>query len=155
MFLVNLDRLIESQGMSKNEFSKKVGIAPSTISSWYNKGYENISLKTLIKLSNYFNISLDELIFGKSKLDNGEINDYYKEDLYAINEISKLLKNYKKRLKYRFSPDEDTQIYLVKCKMCNKTIMVHAYEPLTHIDECPKCKNKQQQELTDESSNLY
>ena len=101
------------------------------------------------------NISLDELIFGKSKLDNGEINDYYKEDLYAINEISKLLKNYKKRLKYRFSPDEDTQIYLVKCKMCNKTIMVHAYEPLTHIDECPKCKNKQQQELTDESSNLY
>ncbi|MBR0371567.1 MAG: helix-turn-helix transcriptional regulator, partial [Methanobrevibacter sp.] len=38
MFLVNLDRLIESQGMSKNEFSKKVGIAPSTISSWYNKG---------------------------------------------------------------------------------------------------------------------
>lgn len=155
MFLVNLDRLIESQGMSKNEFSKKVGIAPSTISSWYNKGYENISLKTLIKLSDYFDISLDELIFGKPKLENNKLNNCYKEDLYAINEISKLLKNYKKRLKYRFSPDEDTKIYLVKCKMCNKTIMVHAYEPLTHIDECPKCKNKQQQELANEGSNLY
>lgn len=148
MFLVNLDKLIESQGISKNEFSKKVGIAPSTISSWYNKGYENISLKTLIKLSEYFNISLDELIFGSSKSESKELNDCYKEDLYAINEISKLLKNYKKRLKYRFSPDEDTRIYLVKCKKCNKTILVHAYEPLTHIDECPKCKRKQQEELT-------
>ena len=32
----------------------------------------------------------------------------------TINEIRKLLNNYKKRLKYRFSPDEDTKIYLVK-----------------------------------------
>lgn len=147
MFLVNLDKLIESQGISKNEFSKKVGIAPSTISSWYHKGYENISLKTLIKISDYFNISLDELIFGKPKPKNKELNNCYEEDLYAINEISKLLKNYKKRLKYRFSPDEDTKIYLVKCKKCNKTIMVYAYEPLTHIDECPKCKKLQQEEL--------
>lgn len=146
MFLVNLDKLLESQGISKNEFSKKVGIAPSTISSWYNKGYENISLKTLIKLSEYFNISLDELIFGNSKSESKKLNDCYKEDLYAINEISKLLKNYKKRLKYRFSPDEDTRIYLVKCKICNNTILVHAYEPLTHIDECPKCRKKRQQE---------
>ena len=146
MFLVNLDRLIESQGISKNEFSKKVGIAPSTISSWYNKGYENISLKTLIKLSDYFNISLDELIFGDSK--NKKLNDCHNEDMYAINEIRKLLNNYKKRLKYRFSPDEDTKIYLVKCKKCNKTIMVYAYEPLSHIDECPKCKKLQQEEKT-------
>lgn len=144
MFLVNLDRLIESQGISKNEFSKKVGIAPSTISSWYNKGYENISLKTLIKLSDYFNISLDELIFGKSK--NNKLNNCSNEDLYAINEIRKLLNNYKKRLKYRFSPDEDTKIYLVKCKMCRKTIMVYAYEPLSHIDECPKCKKMRLQQ---------
>lgn len=152
MFLVNLDRLIESQGISKNEFSKKVGIAPSTISSWYNKGYENISLKTLIKLSNYFNVSLDELIFGTFKLENKELNDCYKEDMYAINEIRKLLNNYKKKLKYRFSPDEDTKIYLVKCKMCNKTIMVYAYEPLSHIEKCPKCRSKklQQEEMAQE-----
>lgn len=148
MFLVNLDRLIESQGISKNEFSKKVGIAPSTISSWYNKGYENISLKTLIKLSEYFDISLDELIFGNSKSNSKELNDCHNEDMYAINEIRKLLNNYKKRLKYRFSPDEDTKIYLVKCKKCNKTIMVYAYEPLSHIEECPKCKKLQQEEKT-------
>lgn len=145
MFLVNLDKLIENEGISKNEFAKKVGIAPSTISSWYNKGYENISLKNLIKLSDYFDVSLDELIFGKSKSESKELNDCYKEDLYAINEISKLLKNYKKRLKYRFTPDEDTRIYLVKCKKCVKTILVHAYEPLTHIDECPKCRHERLQ----------
>lgn len=146
MFLINLEKLIDKQGISKNEFAKKVGIAPSTISSWYNKGYENISLKTLIKLSEYFDISIDELIFGNSKSESKELNDCYKEDLYAINEISKLLKNYKKRLKYRFSPDEDTRIYLVKCKVCNKTILVHAYEPLTHIDECPKCRKLRKQQ---------
>ena len=146
MFLINLEKLIDKQGISKNEFAKKIGIAPSTISSWYNKGYENISLKTLIKLSEYFDISIDELIFGNSKSESKELNDCYKEDLYAINEISKLLKNYKKRLKYRFSPDEDTRIYLVKCKVCNKTILVHAYEPLTHIDECPKCRKLRKQQ---------
>ena len=146
MFLINLEKLKDKQGISKNEFAKKVGIAPSTISSWYNKGYENISLKTLIKLSEYFDISIDELIFGNSKSESKELNDCYKEDLYAINEISKLLKNYKKRLKYRFSPDEDTRIYLVKCKVCNKTILVHAYEPLTHIDECPKCRKLRKQQ---------
>ena len=151
MFLVNLESLIEKQGLSKNEFAKRIGIAPSTISSWYNRGYENISLKNLIKLSEYFNVSLDELIFGKPKSKKIELNDTYAEDLYAINEISKLLKNYKKRLKYRFSPDDDTSIYLVKCKKCNKTIMVYAYEPITSIEECPKCN-----ELTkNESSNLY
>lgn len=151
MFLVNLDSLIEKQGLSKNEFAKRIGIAPSTISSWYNRGYENISLKTLIKLSKYFNVSLDELIFGKPKSKKIELTDTYAEDLYAINEISKLLKNYKKRLKYRFSPDDDTSIYLVKCKKCNKTIMVYAYEPITTIEECPQCKEKAKHE----SSNLY
>ena len=150
MFLFNLDKLIESKGISRNEFSKKVGIAPSTISSWYHKGYENISLKTLVKLSKYFNVSIDELVFGNSKSNKSELNDCYKEDLYAINEIRKLLNNYKKRFKYRFSPDEDTQIYLVKCNKCKKTIMVYAYEPITAIEECPKCK-----ELKNEGSNLY
>jgi phage FluMu protein Com len=67
--------------------------------------------------------------------------------MYAINEIRKLLNNYKKRLKYRFSPDEDTKIYLVKCKKCNKTIMVYAYEPLSHIEKCPKCIKLQQEEM--------
>lgn len=150
MFLVNLDRLIEKEGLSRNEFAKRIGIAPSTISSWYNRGFDNISLKNLIKLSNYFNISLDELIFGKAKQENNSFDDCYYEDLYAINEISKLLKEYKKKIEYRVTPDDDTKIYLVKCKKCKNTIMVYAYKELTSIEECPKCKRLrlQQEEST-------
>ena len=149
MFLINLDNLIEEKGLSRNELSKRVGIAQSTISSWYNRGYENISLKNLIKLSDYFNISLDELVFGKSNKEIQKLNNCYEEDLYAINEISKLLKSYKKKLKYRFSPDEGTTLQLAKCSICNKTIMLYTYEHLTHIEECPDCKKKrlQQEEL--------
>lgn len=146
MFLINLDSLIEEKGLSRNELSKQVGIAQSTISSWYNRGYENISLKNLIKLSNYFDITIDDLVFGPNKLENKKINNCYEEDLYAINEISKLLKNYRKKLKYRFSPDEDTKLYIVKCSKCDETILVYAYEHLTEIEECPTCRKKRLQQ---------
>jgi transcriptional regulator with XRE-family HTH domain len=50
--------------MNRTELAKEIGIAPSTINSWYNRNCDNISLSTLIKLSKYFNISMEELING-------------------------------------------------------------------------------------------
>ena len=63
MFLVNLDRLIENQGLSKNEFSKKVGIAPSTISSWYRKNLVP-TVPSLEKICDAFGITLSQLFAG-------------------------------------------------------------------------------------------
>ena len=62
--LENLTFLMQEKNMNRTELAKEIGIAPSTINSWYNRNCDNISLSTLIKLSGYFNISMEELING-------------------------------------------------------------------------------------------
>lgn len=63
-FLDNLTKLLERENLSRAELGKRLMIAPSTINSWYNRGYENVSLKFLLKICNYFNVSLETLING-------------------------------------------------------------------------------------------
>ena len=62
--LENLTFLMQEKNMNRTELAKEIGIAPSTINSWYNRNCDNISLSTLIKLSGSFNISMEELING-------------------------------------------------------------------------------------------
>ncbi len=62
--LTNLTYLMEKKGINRTELAKEIGIAPSTINSWYNRNCENISLSTLLKLSKYFNVSMEDLING-------------------------------------------------------------------------------------------
>lgn len=70
-FLDNLTKLLERENLSRAELAKRLRIAPSTINSWYNRGYENVSLKFLLKISNYFNVSLETLINGDvDRIDN-------------------------------------------------------------------------------------
>lgn len=100
-FLKNLTHLMEINNMSRNDLAKAVGIAPSTINSWYNRGYENISLKTLLKLSRFFNITIDELV-------DGSIADNYKE-LNEIKRIRELLKKYENKLALSSRKDETNE----------------------------------------------
>lgn len=100
-FLKNLTHLMEINNMSRNDLAKAVGIAPSTISSWYNRGYENISLKTLLKLSRFFNITIDELV-------DGSIADNYKE-LNEIKRIREFLKKYEIKLELSSRKDETNE----------------------------------------------
>ena len=62
--LENLTYLMKEKNINRTELAKQIGIAPSTVNSWYNRNCDNISLSTLIKLSGYFNISMEELING-------------------------------------------------------------------------------------------
>lgn len=62
--LENLTYLMKKKNINRTELAKQIGIAPSTVNSWYNRNCDNISLSTLIKLSRYFNISMEELING-------------------------------------------------------------------------------------------
>lgn len=62
--LENLTYLMKEKNINRTELAKNIGIAPSTVNSWYNRNCDNISLSTLIKLSKYFNISMEELING-------------------------------------------------------------------------------------------
>jgi transcriptional regulator with XRE-family HTH domain len=56
-----LDMLMEENGINMAELARGSGIPYTTITSFYDKGTENVKLSTLKKLAKYFNCSLDFL----------------------------------------------------------------------------------------------
>ena len=67
-FLDKLDWLLEEHGLNKNTFAKKAGIPYTTIDGFYKKGYENAKVSTLKKIAQYFNVTLDFLIFDEETI---------------------------------------------------------------------------------------
>lgn len=63
-FTDNLQALMSAKGISRRRLAKECGISPSAVNSWFNRSAENISLQTLKKLSDYFGISIEELVRG-------------------------------------------------------------------------------------------
>lgn len=64
-FTDNLQSLMSAKGISRRRLAKECGISPSAVNSWFNRSAENISLQTLRKLSEYFGISIEELVHGR------------------------------------------------------------------------------------------
>jgi transcriptional regulator with XRE-family HTH domain len=64
-FTDNLQALMSAKGISRRRLAKECGISPSAVNSWFNRSSENISLQTLKKLSEYFGISIEELVHGR------------------------------------------------------------------------------------------
>ena len=63
-FLNNLNSLLSRRGISRNKFCSDVGINKNAIVNWENRG-NTPDGKTLAKIADYFNITVDELI-GKA-----------------------------------------------------------------------------------------
>lgn len=63
-FLGNLNALMKNKGITKKELAQVLGVSPSTITMWFTRGYKNVNLSTVIKISNYFEITIDELVNG-------------------------------------------------------------------------------------------
>ena len=57
-----LDILMSERGINKSQLSRLSGIPYMTIVNFYEKGTENIKRSTLIKLSRYFDVTVDYLI---------------------------------------------------------------------------------------------
>ncbi|CEK36493.1 transcriptional regulator,LexA repressor,LexA repressor,repressor LexA,Helix-turn-helix [[Clostridium] sordellii] len=62
-FPYNLKELRESMGLSQTELSKKIDVSRATLSN-YESGQSEPVLCNLIKLAEFFNCSIDELVFG-------------------------------------------------------------------------------------------
>ena len=95
-FLNNLSELMEINNVNKKELAKVLGISPSTITMWYSRGCDNVSITTLLKLSKYFNVSMEELVNGKTKKTKTLVfteKDYTKQELNAIIDFSNFLKS--------------------------------------------------------------
>lgn len=63
-FLENLEVLLFTHHMTRSDLARAINLSPSTINSWFNRSCENVSLKSLVAISEYFNITLDELVNG-------------------------------------------------------------------------------------------
>ena len=84
--LKNLDYLLRVNNLTRAQLSRELNIAPSTINTWFSKGCENISLRFLIKLSEYFGISIDDLVYRD--LENGE----NEKDLRLVQSIYRMIR---------------------------------------------------------------
>lgn len=77
MFLENLTALMKERGINKSTLAKESGIPYTTIDGFYKKGCDNTKLSTLVRLSEYFGVSLDFLI-------NGEVSSLTKHEKVVI-----------------------------------------------------------------------
>lgn len=64
-----LNLLQQQSGMNKKEVAKATGISLNAFTAW-NKGNAKPGLKQLVKVAQYFNVSLDWLVFGDNAPDN-------------------------------------------------------------------------------------
>lgn len=90
-FLENLTELMKQKNINRTELAREIDIAPSTINSWYNRSCENISLKTLLKLSNFFNKTIEELVHGNTNVITFSEKRFTKHELNAIINFSEFL----------------------------------------------------------------
>lgn len=94
MFLKNLENLMIKRNINKRQLSIAVGLSYSAVNYWWLRGCENVSMQTLIKLSKYFNISIDELVNGVPEEEyNYNTHEYSKEELRSINNFANFLKD--------------------------------------------------------------
>lgn len=107
-FLNNLSELMEKNNINKKELAKTLNISPSTITMWYSRGCDNVSITTLIKLSNYFGLSMEELVNGTPKKTKTIIfteNEHTKQELMALINFSNFLKSNRNVNKYEYAEE--------------------------------------------------
>ena len=66
-FLSNLERKMNEKNLNKSQLARGMGVAPSTVNSWFNRSAENITLKTLKKLADFLECSIDSLVYGEEQ----------------------------------------------------------------------------------------
>lgn len=71
-FIKNLEKKMQEKNLNKSQLARGMGVAPSTVNSWFNRSAENITLKTLKKLAEYLDCSIDSLVYGDEKESNFE-----------------------------------------------------------------------------------
>ena len=96
-FLENLDALLKENNMSRAELARQIGIAPSTINSWFNRSCDGVSLKILRDIAGFFNITLESLVNSHDiKSIYFTSKDFTESELQMISRFSRLLKESRK-----------------------------------------------------------
>ena len=92
-FLKNLELLMAEYRINRSELARACDLSTSTVNSWWNRSCENISLQTLLKLANYFNVTLEVLVNAPATTELiYNTNDYSIEELQTIDNFAKFIK---------------------------------------------------------------
>lgn len=73
-----LNLLQQESGMNQKHLAIDIGLSPNAFTVW-NKGETKPALTPLIKISKYFNVSLDWLVFGEDA-PNNDLENVIKPD---------------------------------------------------------------------------
>lgn len=92
-FLNNLDYLLKNNHMNRSELARALNMPPSTINSWFNRSCDGVALKSLIDISNYFDVSLDVLVSSE------DIENDLKKEKEAKQKASQFTDGEVKRIK--------------------------------------------------------
>lgn len=102
-FANNLKYYRVSKGKTQRELATDIGATNTTLSNW-EKGISKPDLETIIKLSNYFGISIDELIFSKHQ--NGKEESQFLEETGRDNKRIPSEKKYTPEYTPEYTPDK-------------------------------------------------
>lgn len=92
-FFTNLDLLLKENNMKRADLARILGVAPSTINSWYARSSDKININLLRQISTHFNVSLEVLINGTSFTSvHFTEYEYTKEELELIANFGKFVK---------------------------------------------------------------
>lgn len=75
-------KLLEEKGLNSNQVSKATGISTSTFTDW-KKGRSKPNQKNMLKIAEYFGVSLDYLMTGKEP----EFDKYSAESAHLVAKI--------------------------------------------------------------------
>lgn len=76
MFADRLKQLRIKKGLTQVEFAKKFNISSGTIAMW-ETGKRTPDVETLKKIANFFDVTLDYLLFDNLETDNSKIDNVY------------------------------------------------------------------------------
>lgn len=97
-----LNLLQQQSGMNQKDLARDIGLSLSIFTIW-NKGTAKPGLKQLVKIAQYFNVSLDWLVFGEDT-PNNDLENVIKPDFTnpvekeLINKFRELPDNYQKNV---------------------------------------------------------
>lgn len=79
-FMGRVNALKSARGKSNYEIAKEAGIPYATIDALNRRGHQGVRLQTVVKLAEYFNVSLDWLVYGSEEvnMERGRLIDVAK-----------------------------------------------------------------------------
>lgn len=89
-FLEKVDILLKREGLNKRQLSIKAEIPYSTIDNWYKRGYESMTLSTLKKLCQFFDVSMDSMT-----IDELDIQPYDPERIHTTRREREIIMKYR------------------------------------------------------------